>query len=265
MLSLWLWTGFAQDSYFVTIVKGSATKTDKAAIKPGSKLLVTEKINLGSKESMLVLLHPSKGRFVVTAQNAKESKDNMFTVLIKDFLELHEQNVRLSSRAIDEYMVSLEDYFRTDPSINSRFLIIDTLRVQLPGRNYTKADNKENFFFLQLVAPKPVNHKLKAENNSLIITREDIVFKDSLYNKTMGQLNLAYIENYSGDRKIKLITSLEPAFITRAECSEVIRGIRTALKDSPDKEILKELLTQIYYAYGKPDENTLTEIYRTTK
>lgn len=255
---------FAQESYFVTVVKGSVSKPDGSAIKPGSKLLLTDKVSLGTKESLLILLHPSKGRIVVSAQAATPSKDNKFVLLIKDFLELSQNNVRLSSRTLDDAPLSLEDYFRTDADINSNFLIIDTLKVKLP-RVYSNVDNKENFFFLQLSGIKTANHKLLCRNNMLYITRDDIFFNDGPYKKSDGQLNLGYIQNYSGDKKVKFITPVEPVYITRESCGDAVRVIKKTLKGKPEKDVLEEVYAQIYYLYGKPDEQALKEIYRSIK
>lgn len=257
-------TGFAQESYFVTVIKGSVSKADGSAIKPGAKLLLTDKVSLGTKESLLILLHPSKGRIVVSAQAATASKDNKFVVLVKDFLNLNQSNVRLSSRALEDMPLSLEDYFKTDPEINSSFLVIDTLKVRLP-RAYGTVDNKENFFFLQLSGAKTSNHKLLCRNNMLYITKDDISFADGLYKKSDGQLNLGYVENYSGDKKVKFITPIEPAFISREACADAIRIIKKALKGRPEKEISEEAYAQIYYLYGKPDEQAIKEIYSSIK
>jgi hypothetical protein len=263
-LLLCMATSFAQESYFVTIVKGSVSKADGSAIKPGSKLLLTDKVSLGTKESLLILLHPSKGRIVVSPQAAATTKDNKFVLLIKDFLDLNQKNVRLSSRTLDDMPLSLEDYFKTDADINSNLLVIDTLKVRLP-RTYANADNKENFFFLQLSSAKPVNHKLQCRNNILYITKEDIFFNDSLYKKTAGQLNLGYIENYSSNKNVKYIAVIEPVFISKETCGNVISVIKKTLKGKPEKEILQEVNTQIYYLYGKPDELAIKEIYSSIK
>ena len=185
-------------------------------------------------------------------------------LLIKDFLELSQNSVRLSSRTLDDAPLSLEDYFKTDADINSNYLIIDTLKVKLP-RAYAKADNKETFFFLQLSSAKPVNHKLQCRNSILYITREDILFGDSLYKKADGQLNLGYIENYSGDKKVKFITPIEPVYITKETCRNTIAVIKKTLKGKPEKDILQELYAQLYYLYGKPDEQAVSEIYRSIK
>jgi hypothetical protein len=264
LLLLCMASCFAQESYFVTVVKGSVSKPDGSAIKTGSKLLLTDKVSLGTKESLLILLHPSKGRVVVSAQAATPSKDNKFVLLIKDFLDLNQQNIRLSSRTLDDAPLSLEDYFKTDADINSNFLVIDTLKVKLP-RSYTKVDNKENFFFLQLSGTKTANHKLLCRNNMLYITRNDISFNDGPYKKSDGQLNLGYIENYSGDKKVKFITPIEPVYISREICSEAVKVIKKTLKGKPEKNILEEVYAQVYYLYGKPDEQAIKEIYSSIK
>jgi len=264
LLLLCMAGSFAQESYFVTVVKGSVSKADGSAVKPGTKLLLTDKVSLATKESLLILLHPSKGRIVVSAQTATPSKDNKFVLLIKDFLSLNQQNIRLSSRTLDDAALSLEDYFKTDAEINSNYLVIDTLKVRLP-RAYAAVDNKENFFFLQLSSAKPVNHKLLCRNNTLYISKEDISFNNGLYTKSDGQLNLGYIENYSGDKKVKFITPIEPAYISRETCSDAVKVIKKTLKDKPEKTILEEVYTQIYYLYGKPDEQAIKEIYSSVK
>jgi hypothetical protein len=255
---------FAQENYFVTIVKGSVSKLDGSIIKPGSKLLLTDKVSMGSKESLLILLHPSKGRIVVSPQSASAAKDNKFVLLIKDFLDLNQKNVRLSSRTLGEMPISLEDYFKTDPDVNNNFLVVDTLKVKLPLA-YANTDNKENFFFLQLSGTKTVNHKLQCRNNMLFITKEDIFFNDSLYKKSMGQLDLGFIENYSGSKNVKFIIQFEPLYITREACIDIISVIKKTLKGRSEKEILEEVYTEIYYLYGKPDEQMIKEIYSSAK
>lgn len=266
LLALLLFIKFtsAQENYFVTVVKGSVNKTDGSPVKPGSKLTTADKVTMGSKESLLILLHPSKGRIVISPQTATASKDNRFVLLVKDFLQMNQQQVRLSSRTLDETPLSLEDYFRTDAEMNSRILLIDTLAVRLP-RMYAAADNKENFFFLQLAAAKTANHKLLCRNNMLYITRDDILFGDSLYKKTDGQLNLGYIQNYSADKRVSFISPIEPVYISKEVCRDLILLVRKTLKGKPDKEILNEVNAQLYYQFGKPDELAVEKIYLTVK
>jgi hypothetical protein len=99
----------------------------------------------------------------------------------------------------------------------------------------------------------------------LYITKEDISFGDGLYKKADGELNLGYVQNYSRDKNVKFITPIEPVFITRDEAGTVIKTIKKTLKGKPEKDILAEASTQLYYQYGKPDELAVKEIYNTVK
>ena len=265
LLLICLGAAKAQDNYFVTVIKGDVSRADGSRISNGAKIQLTEKLVFGGREALLILLHPSKGRFILSPAKAPASKSKSFTVLVKDYLQIHAQNQRLSSRALDDEFISLEDRFKTDSSINSKLLIIDTLRTRLPGPEFRGIDNEENFFFLQLVATKPVNHKLSVEDNSLMITLADIIFNDKLYNKSDGQLNLGFIRNYSTDKKTKLVSVIEPAYMSSEECTSIIKGIKTSLKGKPEKEILKEIYTQLYYIYGKPDQLIIEQLYHNLK
>ena len=257
-----LGNGKAQDNYFVTVVKGMVTRIDGTKLKTGTKIGLTDNLVFASKNDMVILLHPTKGRFVVSAASATASGDNKVTVLIKDYLQLHAQNVRLSSRGINDNMTSLEDRFRTNDSINNKILLIGTLRFRFTEREYSNVNNTENFFFLQLAATIPVSHRLRSVNKVISISREDIVFNDTLYSSDMGILHLGYLENFSGEKKATLVTNIDPVYISREECGDIIRGIKNCMTGVRDTEILNEIYTQLYYLYGKPDEQTIEQLYK---
>ena len=103
-LSLIAWASIvsAQDSYFVTVIKGAVTKVDGAVLKTGAKITLEEKLVFTNKESLVILLHPAKGRYIVSPANATASKSNKLILLVKDYLQIHAENVRLSSRSIDD-------------------------------------------------------------------------------------------------------------------------------------------------------------------
>ena len=265
LLIIWGCVVSAQDSYFVTVIKGAVTKIDGSALKTGAKITLAEKLVFPNKESLVILLHPAKGRYIVSPAKATASKGNKFILLVKDYLQIHAENVRLSSRAIDDDIRSLADQLKTNPSINERILIIDSLKIPYKEKQFSDADNEENFFFLQLVAPKPVSRKLASLNNLLIITKDDIVFDDKIYSKEAGKLNLGYMEGYSSSKNASLVTALEPAFITREECMDIIKSIKRSMPGKPGKDILKEIYTQLYFLFGKPDEKAIEQLYQQIK
>ena len=99
----------------------------------------------------------------------------------------------------------------------------------------------------------------------LYITRQDILFADSLYKKSDGPLSLGFVENYSGNKKTKIITQIQPVYITKKDCSNAIKLIKKTLKGRPEKDILEEIYAQLYFRYGKPDERAVNELYSSIK
>lgn len=265
LLQLSFFIALAQDSYFVTVVKGKVTRADGTKLATGNKLLLTDKLIFDSRESLVILLHPSKGRFMISPAKAPASASNQFTLFIKDYLELHVQNVRLSSRGMGDDAAPLIDYFTTDAEINDKILIIDTLKVPLPESTAATVDNKENFFFLQLVSGKITSHKLMVSNKTLQITRADISFNDKLYTPQDGELSLGYMEHYSTTKNANLVQTFVPVFLSKTECRNIMVGIRSAMKGMARSEIIKEIYTQLYYLYGKPDQHVIAEIYNSIK
>ena len=88
----------ANDVYFVTVIKGRVTKADKAPLKVGEKLHYRDKVIFSGKDDMVVLLHPEKGRFVVTPDATPQDASGGFFVFLNDNLHLQSHRVSLSSR-----------------------------------------------------------------------------------------------------------------------------------------------------------------------
>jgi hypothetical protein len=261
MCSAW---AFTQDQYFVTVVKGgSATKKDGTPVTVGTKLALADKVTFTSKDGLLILLHPSKGRVVVSAANAEPNKQNSFTLQVKDFLQINSKQVRASAGATYEQTVGLASYFKTNPAINNRILVIDTLQIPLPQNMFAKPDDNRSYFFLHLLANEPVRHKLMMQNNYLYITKQDIVFNDKLYSRDAGELKLRLVDlNGAYNKMLMDIVSFEPVFITREECAALIKSVMSVMKATDEYWLLNEVYMQLYYTYGKPSEKKIKEIYR---
>ena len=91
----------AQDIYFVSVVKGRVLKANGTKVVVGTKLTLNDKVVFSLKTDFLVLLHPNKGRLVVLPTTIAPNKDNTFTVMIKDFLQIKSETVRLSAKQGD--------------------------------------------------------------------------------------------------------------------------------------------------------------------
>jgi hypothetical protein len=255
----------AQDKYFVTVIKGGVSKQNGSKLNTGEKIMLTDKLAFKSKESFVILLHPTKGRYIVAPTNAPVSKDNVFLVLIKDYMQLHQDKVRLSSRILEDDISALAQRIKTDAGISNKTLVIDTLKIPLNASEFKDVDNEENFFFLQLVADPPANHKLTVKNRMLLITKEDFTFDEKLYTLKDGQLNLGYVQGYNSTKKVNLIGGIEPVFMSKEEGLEIVKAVKSSMAGQPRNQILNEIFTQLYFLYGKPDTRSIEKLYTIVK
>lgn len=245
------------DTYFVTVIKGDVKKANKTAIKVGEKLQFREKVIFSKKDDMLVLLHPEKGRFVVTPGTANKEPSGDFFVFLNDNLHLQSHRVSLSSRGDP----NLEAFFSVNPAINESLLLIGETKIGLHSSDYLISDPNNDFFFLQYtpVQGKPSNNKLHVVKDSLIINKEDFLFNGA-YPADSSEIKLGFIKNYSTDRKITKISSFKPVFMSIEECKNFLIAVKQS-NGSDRKKTLEESITELYYFYGKPDLRTVSLIY----
>lgn len=247
----------ANDVYFVTVIKGKVTKADKAPLKVGEKLHYRDKVIFSGKDDMVVLLHPEKGRFVVTPDATPQDASGGFFVFLNDNLHLQSHRVSLSSRGDPD----LEAFFSVNAAINENLLLIGETRIGVHSSDY-KINNAENdFFFLQYTPAggKPSSNKLLVINDSLVIKKEDFLFNGN-YPADSIEVKLGFMKNYAADRKITKISSFKPVFMTVRECRDFLLAVKQSKKKNKE-EIIEESITELYYFYGKPDQRTVQLIY----
>ena len=95
VLIFFAFSAFAQQRYYVSVVKGKVLGANNKPIKVGSKLGLEDAVSFPDKNSMLVLMDPKRGRVVAHPANVK-GEESLIGVLGK-FLELEPTTVRLSS------------------------------------------------------------------------------------------------------------------------------------------------------------------------
>ncbi len=89
-------SAMAQEKYTVSMVKGRVLKADSSVIKAGTTLRLQDTIIFPSVGGAIILLHPKKGRLTVRP-GAKDKTGNLFVILLKDYLQLHEEWIKLSA------------------------------------------------------------------------------------------------------------------------------------------------------------------------
>ena len=99
----------------------------------------------------------------------------------------------------------------------------------------------------------------------LLITKEDISFEGKLYSINDGQLNLGYVEDYSGKKNVRLIGGIEPIHLSKEDGLGVVKAIKASMTGQQRNQVLNEIFTEFYFLYGKPDKRDIEKLYLTTK
>lgn len=247
----------ANDVYFVTVIKGRVTKADKAPLKVGEKLRYRDKVIFSGKDDMVVLLHPEKGRFVVTPAAAAEDASGGFFAFLSDNLHLQSHRVSLSSRGEPP----LIEFFTANPTINENILIIGETKRVLTQLDYPVSNPDKDFYFLQYTTPegKAINNMLHVTKDTFSISKEDFLFNGN-YPAAGTEVKLGF----AADKNYKKIISFKPVFMTVQECKDFLLTIKN-LKSKKKDDIIEEAVTELYYFYGKPDKNTVEKIYNSLK
>ena len=249
----------AQETYYVTFVKGNVKKGDNVKIKTGDKLLFQEKVIFATKDDKLVLLNPQKGRFIVQPEQNTEKVAGEYMLYLKYSMHLSNEKIKLSSRGDND--VVLEQYFTANPAINKNILFIGDTKISLVNAAYKIKDPASEFFFLQYTpsGSNPLNHKLKVEHDSLLLSENDFVFEGKVITDS-GEVKLGILQQVSAEKKPVKIVSFYPSYISREDCMALMNTIKQALGNDKQK-VVEETFTQLYNNYGKPDISVISALY----
>ncbi|HPH86456.1 MAG TPA: hypothetical protein PLC48_13390 [Ferruginibacter sp.] len=245
-------SSLAQEIYFVTLVKGDIKKNNATAVKVGDKIPFQEKLVFANKNCKMILLHPQKGRFVVEPGTITPQATGEYFVYLKSSLHLSNEKLKLSSRGDAD----LDEFFITNPSVNKNLLFVGDTKIALDNSKYLIKDPVNDFFFLQYTPAngKPMNKKLTVTHDSLLISRSDFMFNGAEPAEN-SEVKIGFMQYYSTEKKMTRIASFSPVFMSIADCKAIIAAIQQTISDK-DKAF-EEVLTQLYYNYGKPDKASM--------
>lgn len=245
-------TSLAQEIYFVTLVKGDIKKNNAIPVKVGDKIPFQEKLVFANKNCKMILLHPQKGRFVVEPGTIAPQASGEYLVYLKNSLHLSNEKLKLSSRGDAD----LDEFFIINPSINKNLLFVGDSKIALDHSKYFIKDPVNDFFFLQYTPAngKPLNKKLTVTNDSLLISRSDFMFNGAEPAEN-SEVKIGFMQYYSTEKKMTRIASFTPVFMSITDCKAIITAVQQTI---PDKDkAFEEVLTQLYYNYGKPDKMSI--------
>jgi hypothetical protein len=256
----------AQDTYYVTMIGGNVFRPGKVRIRIGDQVSGADTLTCTSVNDFLIVLNLT-GRYKISPNSKPVQKSSeLISFFVSENIHLHADNIRLSSKAIGGD-ISLTDYFKpiivNGKEVNEKILFTDELKIPIGKMGYPKTGNDENFFFLQLTGStgNRINKKLAVRNDSLLISREDLTFNGKLYSQADGVLQLGFVQDYSKEKKVSQIADIKPAYLSKADLVKIIRAIKLALRGTSRDEILKEIYSQLYYMFGKPDKQSIEDLY----
>lgn len=255
----------AQTVYYIVIAEGKVFDQRNKKIEVGDKISRNEKLTFTSKKDFLIGLN-AKGTYDITP-HYKPTDPELITVLIKDNIRLRADNVVLGSKAMGDE-ISIQNYFSptvvNGKAVNDKTLIVDVLKIPVGSMGYAKLDNKENFFFLQLIDTNRngSNKPLTVKNDTLLLKKEDFMFNGKLYSKNNGILELGFVKGYSTEKKITKIATIKPVFLSTAELSKFVDVVKSAFAYRTKDKLIQQVYSRLYYLYGKPDEQLIEEICR---
>ena len=250
-------TAFSQDVYFVTMVKGNIKRTNGTPVKVGDKFPITEKLIFPKQDNKLILLHPQKGRFLLTPGTAKSEPSGEYLVYLKNSLLPSSERIKLSTRGEG----GPEDFFTVNSAVNRNILFIGETAISLGNTIYNISDPKNDFFFIQYspFAGKTVSNALKVRNDSLILNRRDFYFSNE-ERPDSAQFMIGF--NRSSEyKKVSPIGSVfRPVFMSVEDCRAMMITIVQAIGKNKEK-VLEEAMTVLCYNTGKTDKNVLVKLY----
>ncbi|HRI20967.1 MAG TPA: hypothetical protein PLA68_08430, partial [Panacibacter sp.] len=188
-------------------------------------------------------------------------RESHFKEGVKEFFRLKASRVKLSSRSADCACTVMEDCIKTDPEINDKLLVTDSL--VLPAESVD--ESIRIIYILQWKHANTIyNNKLQIVNNKVVITRSDLMFNGVEYDENESPVKLG-LQKFKGSAKsLSLISTIKLHFITSGELTDYYARLRSAMPGKTEKELFERFCQELYIFYGKPDVCKLKSIVHYT-
>lgn len=226
----------AADKYKVIKVDGKIIlEKTKEDLKKGDVFLAGMALNFKTPQSRAAVISSLKGRFILSASEKGQAKI------------LPAAN-NLSSRAgalIN--MIDLQNHF------SGRYLVIGEMKLAI-GKEAFPLDN-EHFFYLSFDHQgETIRKKLNAEDNHLVLNKEDI-FKVDGESITYSEKEM--ILYYRSEGESRKINNFTPVFPSLVDLKDEVRIILDEYSDKDNEKKIKEVTSYLNEFYGRPQKDNL--------
>jgi hypothetical protein len=145
--------------------------------------------------------------------------------------------------------------FFTDTAFNNKNLLLDSVEFEPDNALY---ETEKAFYFLQYGKEKK---RLRMSDGKVIITQEDIVFKDtSFIQENSPELILGLVKSRNGLTTSTLVTKVSFAMVSMEELAAYYKALRAAMEGESLEKIRETFTTDIYFFFGKPNECQVEKI-----
>jgi hypothetical protein len=259
----------AQDNllFFVRSISGSAKKPNSTILSPGDTIRYSmlSKLALNPKSTVVNLLS-ANGPFSYFIDSSEYLSDQKISKKVEDEFEnvaeifrLKGSNIQLSSRG--GCIETLDDCLKTDPAINEKILVIDTLWVPV-----SENENGDIIkYFLQWKHNDIIyNNKLTVINGKVKITANDLIFKGIKYDESEA-VKLGIIKYDNAGKSYSDIAKIKLSIASSHELREYYSGLSMLLHGETQATIFERFYKEVYIFLGKPDLCVLKSLVYNSK
>lgn len=236
----------AQETYYVTFVKGTVKGVSGVALKVNELLKSSDRITFGSGEDLVAVIGTKSGRQVL--KPATGSKGPVLNSMVGDIL--NPGSARLSTRSgLLLNIIDLQNHFGKE-----RYAVLGSTRLPISPDSFPQ--NDKTFFFLSYVYQgEMVNKKLSFKGDTLYLNANEILQVDG---KSITDADLSNsVLKYKGATGIIIISEARFSFPNETEVKQSLSIMNEQLtKQGLSKEDkAAEMITFMAEFYGKVDKD----------
>ena len=249
------------ETYNILFVKG-IIKLQKTGtvIKPGDKILSTDKIIFQTGDAAAAIVSPSKGRFVLSSKSAVKQADGGLLAMVSSAIAPVQS--QLSTRAGELIThIDLVNYFTKEPLV-----ILEPTSVVISPANYPM--NAQSFFFIRYqYKGETINKKIPYMDSLLLFYSASILTIDEM---AVADTACHHMKLYYYSKTESKATEIGPVTLIFPHMDTLTKEMRASylsLKNAQksDADIQKELYHTFLEFYGKASQDSFDTFYKAVK
>lgn len=228
------------EKYKVIKVNGQiqVKKTGKS-LSQGDEFVSNTLLDFKTPESRAAVISPTKGRFVLTADNGSKGS-NLVPAM---------NSVATRSGALLN-AIDLKNAF------SNNYVIIDEVRLKI-GKDAFPMNENQFFYVEYTYNGESIPKMLKFSGDTLIISKDDIFMIDGKPIENPASIEFKMYYRDEAKEESSLINSFNAVFPKTDDLKAEVKIILDEMQKKTEKEKLDEVLSYINEYYGKPDKDNV--------